>query len=83
MLVGMGLDAGSWPGALATSSIVRRIARVSRSEPIRAVGRNQESVGTPQTAGGRRVHLSMTTFRIFAAKGIPVDQMPGTASIRK
>ena len=28
-------------------------------------------------------HLSMTTFRILAAKGIPVDKMSGTASIRK
>ena len=73
MLVGTGLDAGSWPGALATSSIVRRIARArAKSEPTRAVDRSQESVGTPLTAGGSRAHLSMTMFRILAAKGRPV-----------
>ena len=33
---------------------------------------SQESFGTSQTEGGSRVHLSMTMFRILAAKGRPV-----------
>ena len=33
---------------------------------------SQESFGTPQTEGCSRVHLSMTMFRILAAKGRPV-----------
>ena len=33
---------------------------------------SQESFGNPQTKGGSRVRLSMTMFRILAAKGRPV-----------